>query len=255
MAVVRSSRSVWVLCLVALALLGLPATAAPARGEVVLTGTAGGLTASFPRPVRLLLRDGFVPSPSGTMRGFVIREASGALVLASANVSMPGMGTVGVFERGQGYEALRLPAGRYRIVLLGDARGRDIVIPVEGLAGRRVLAMRGGVLQNPVSFGEPTGAYGSYRVGPFAIRPGVGVLWAWAVDRGAGAHVINFCVVPTRAACPATGSPEVLLTPKRFGSTHVSAPSTRPPGVYDFVLQTTSAGITGPVAIVGWAFL
>ncbi len=237
--------------------LAAPADAAVKRGELVLRGDAGAQTFVLPE-VRLLVPDGAVPAAHGHIRGYVIREAiSGELVLAALSYDLPGFSRVRVFSRGQGYESGHLAAGRYRIALLGDAKGaKDITIPVEGLiSGRRVVPLNGGLYLRGIGIAEPTGAGSSYRSGPIRIAYPMGLIWGWGAERGIGVHRTEFCFVPSGTDCSPDTSLAVHPAPTRLGGSHFSAPSTRPPGEYDLVLNSTSVGPAGPVAIVAWVFL
>ena len=247
---------VWVALVGVLVALGVPAEAATKRGELVLRGVSGGMTASLPAGVRLDVRDGFLPAPSGNIRGVVIREAStGALVLASVSMAVPASERVTFFQRGQGYESGRL-SGRFRITLLGDKKGApDVVLPVEGISGRKVLNLNGGAYLKGVGVGDPAGAQSSYRAGMLEIFHSMGFIWAWSVKRGAGLHRVQFCVAPEGGDC-LPDSPVTLNTgPTTHSGAHFSAPATRPPGKYDLVLDITSAGATGPVGMVGYLFI
>ena len=237
--------------------LAVPATAAPSRGSLVLRGTGGGTTVSLPDGLRLLVADSFTPAPSGNVRGFVVREAgSGELVIAALTLALPGFDRVRIFQRGQGYEDGRLRAGRYRISLLGDARGaKDIVIPIEGLRGSRVLKLDGGGYLGGGHLSDASGGAPSYRLGTFEVFLPMGLIWAWAAKRGTGLHNVQFCMVPQGGDCPPQEGLGLDLGPKQYGGVHFSAPSTRPTGKYDLVLNTTSIGDHGPVAMVGMLFL
>ncbi|HVF21236.1 MAG TPA: hypothetical protein VNA14_13485 [Mycobacteriales bacterium] len=237
--------------------LGLPAHAAPSRGQLVLRGQAGGTTVSLPAGLRLVVPETFTPAPSGRVRGFVLREASsGELVLAALTLDLPGFDRVRIFRRGQGYEDGRLPAGRYRFSLLGDARNaKDIVIPIEGLRGSRVLKLDGGSYSSMGTLSDRTGRAASYRLGTFEVFHPMGLIWAWAVKRGTGMHNVAFCMVPKGDDCPPQEGLALDLGPKSYSGVHLSAPSTRPTGKYDLVLNTNSVGDAGPVAMVGMLFL
>lgn len=237
--------------------LAVPADAAVKRGELVLRGDAGAQTFALPE-VRLLVPDGQVPAPHGRIRGYVITEViSGALVLAALSYDVPGFPRVRVFSRGQGYESGHLAAGRYRISLLGDAKGaKDISIPVEGLvSGRRVVRLNGGLYLRGMSGGDPSGSAASYRLGPLRLAYPMGLIWGWGAKRGVGVHGTEFCFVPTGTDCAPDTAVAVHPAPTMLGGSHFSAPAARPPGEYDMVLNTTSIGPGGAVGLVAWAFL
>lgn len=247
---------VWLAVVGVLAALAVPANAAPKRGEIVLRGEAGAATVSLPAGLRLLVADGFVPQPSGRLRGFVVREATGALVLAAVSLDLPKFDRVAMFQRGQGYETGRVGGGRYRISLLGDDRtAKDIVIPVEGLSGRRVLDLRGGVFQAGISLVNVPGGGSSHRLGSLRLNSATGLIWAWAVERGAGVHRTQFCFVPKGVDCQPDAAVKVSTGATKLSGTHFSAPADRPPGEYDLVLHTNSAGVLGPIAMVGLTFI
>jgi len=249
-------RRVWAVLVAILGMLAGPADAAPKRGEIVLRG-AGGITVTLPAGLRFLVPDGFMPAPSGRARGFVIREAStGGLVLAAVSVDLPGFERVKLFSRGQGYEDGRVGAGRYRITVLGDAKAlKDIVLPVEGLGGSRTIALTGGAYSNSVMLSDPTGGASRYRAGTLELAQPMGLIWAWAVQRGTGLHNVQFCFVPEGAGCPPQEGVGLDAGPKSYSGSHLSVPATRPYGKYDLVLNTRSVGAAGKVALFGLIFI
>ena len=250
----------WLALVAVLTVLAVPANAAPKKGEIVLRGTEGGITVALPKGVRFVVPEGYQPAPSGKVRGFVIREAAGALVLAAVSVDVPGFDRAAIFQRGQGYDDGRLDGGRYRISLLGDAKGaKDIVIPVEGLAGRRVVEMRGGGFQGGISYPAPDTppgvVTGEYRAGPLRLYYGMGLIWAWGVQRGVGLHRTKFCLVPTGTDCEPDTDFAINTAESETSGMHLSVPANRTPGEYDMVIDTTSVGEGGRVGMIGYVFL
>ncbi|HVE64031.1 MAG TPA: hypothetical protein VNB94_09545 [Mycobacteriales bacterium] len=244
--------------LVLLGLTGLPAAWASPAEVLVLRGVAS-------RSMNLVLRrpttfevGGLGPARAmsarmgGTFAGFVVHRADGSVAVGgvvAAGFSVDSDQVPMVF--GGGFDAVRLPAGRYRVTLLANGPS-EVRVPAKGL-GRSVTLLprgradvRGELVRQTLPMGVPTAVS---RI-PMTVTLGSMVVLASAQSYSAGVvSADDVCLARPGSQC-ATGGVSggtgvvVAGAPGRLASIQALYfyPGQTPAASYEAVFVSTGAG-------------
>jgi len=245
-------------------LTGLPAASARPVEVMVLRGDRSATVDVVLRRTTTFEAGGFEPARSmsarvgGTFAGFVIQRmdgsiAFGGVVVAGFTVDREPVPMV----FGEGFESVRLPAGRYRVMLLANGR-TEVRVPARGLgravilAPRRRADVRGELVRQTLPAGAPVS---QVRV-PMTVGRASTVMLATTQSYAAGAaSVDDVCLARPGTTC-ATGSVSggtgVIIGggTGRLGTVQALFfyPGQTPALSYDAVFASTGAGVAERLA-------
>lgn len=190
----------------------------------------------------------------GTFAGVVVSRLDGSVVVGAvvaAGFRSGGAPVPMVF--GQGFESVRVPAGRYRITLLANGAGTEVRIPAIGVGRVRVLApstrvdVHGDVVTRRTPVGVPIG---EVRV---PLRTGsrstviLATMQSYAVT---AASLDEVCLARSGSTCrtgSVTGGSTVLLGGAGRAETvsaYFAYPGDTPAGDYDAIFVSGGAGVS-----------
>ncbi len=251
---------------VLLGLTGLPAAWAAKPGEVlVLRGSRSAAAELVLRRTTTFEAGGTEPSRAmsarvgGTFAGFVVQRADGSVAVGgviAAGFAFDGESAPLVF--GEGFDAVRLPAGRYRVTLLANGPS-EVRVPLRGvdrsivLAPRQPADVRGDLVRHRLSPGAPV----SLARVPMTVGAASTVLLASAQSYPAGvATADDLCLARPGTTCATgavSGGTGVVVGGGGGRLTTIQAlyiyPGQTPAGGYDAVFASAGVGVADQLSV------